>query len=58
MTPTPQGWAGRATEQIMSAWLGRLERMIPREPKPSTTVYNACYSAVYDFLVEHAQEKL
>lgn len=47
---TPNNLAGRMTELAMARWLGKLDRMIPKEPRPSTTIYNAAYEAVYDTL--------
>jgi len=41
---TPDGWAGRKTEEIMAEWLRKLAER--KEPKPTTGTYNAAYEAV------------
>lgn len=49
MSETPDNAAGRATEEAMAQWIGRLERI--KEPRPNTATYNAAYEAVYDVLM-------
>jgi len=47
----PPGRANQLTERAMKLWLDKLDAMIsPREPRPSTTVYNAAYEAIYSTL--------
>lgn len=50
MSETPDNEAGRLTEQVMWDWTQKLAKMIPPEPRPNTTVYNAIYSSVYKTL--------
>ena len=49
---TPDGWAGRKTEEIMADWLRRLTER--KEPKPTTGTYNAAYEAVLNVLSQQA----
>ena len=47
----PRDRANQLTERAMRLWLDKLEAMIsPHQPRPSTTVYNAAYEAVYSTL--------
>lgn len=45
---TPDTKAGRWTEEIMAAWLKRLEGR--KEPLPSPGTYNAAFEAVMEVL--------